>query len=101
MKKIFISLLVIVLIAAKVNAQDFIADSLKLVIATAKSDSAKASAMMDLAAHAYNNLQNIDTTIQIVKSTLEFAREKGLAKKEIETLSILAWLKMTICLIKI
>jgi len=93
MKKIIISLLFILLIVAKSNAQDFIGDSIKTVIATAKSDSAKASAMLDLATHAFNNLQNFDTALQIVKSTLEFVREKGLAKKEVETLSILAWLK--------
>ena len=61
MKKVYCSFLVIILIAIKANAQDFIGDSLKSVIANTRSDSVKASALFELANHEMV-LNNFDTT---------------------------------------
>jgi hypothetical protein len=51
MKKSYLSLLIVMLIAAKANAQDFIADSIRYE--NTKSDSVKASALIQLARHEY------------------------------------------------
>ena len=90
MKKLCLSFLVIVLIAAKATSQDFIADSIKSVIATTKSDSVKADALFNLINYEVNTLHNYDTAIKIMNSTLLFVRQKGMAKQELYALSWLS-----------
>ncbi len=91
MKKLCLGFLVIVLIATKATAQDFIADSLKSVIANTKSDSVKADALFNLINYEANTLHNIDTAIKLMNSTLAFARQKGMAKEELKALGSLRW----------
>ncbi len=86
MKKLCLSFLIIMLIAAKANAQDFIADSIRSVIDNAKSDSVKASALIELARHEYYYLNNHDTAIKLLNSTLAFAKQKGLIEQEVESI---------------
>jgi len=89
MKKLFCSILVIMLIAAKANAQDLFSDSIKSVIANTKSDSIKASALIELAKHE-TFLQKLDTAGIVLNSTLSFARQKGLTKQEVESMALLS-----------
>ena len=88
MKKLFFTFLVIILIAVKATAQDFIADSIKSVIANTKSDSVKASALIELVGHEYGDLHNHDTAIKVLNSALTFARQKGLKEQEVESIRI-------------
>jgi two-component system, NtrC family, sensor kinase len=88
MKKLCLSFLVIMLIATKATAQDFIADSIKSVIENTKSDSVKASALIELVGHEYGDLHNHDTAIKVLNSVLAFARQKGLKEQEVESIRI-------------
>src|SRR5665213_2110749 len=84
MKKLCLSFFVIMLLATKASAQDFVADSIRSVITNTKSDSVKASALIELAGHEYWALNNPDTAIIVLNNALTFARQKGLAKQEVE-----------------
>src|SRR5215831_17487574 len=91
MKKLFVSFLFIILIASKATAQDFIADSIRSVIENAKSDSLKASALIDLATYEYEDLNKHDTAIVILNSALAFAKQKGLIEQEVECMKSFGW----------
>ena len=90
MNKVLFSFVVIILIAVKANAQDFIADSLKSVIENTKSDSVKASALIALAGHEYSDLNNHDTAVIVLNSALSFAKERGLVEQEVGSMALLS-----------
>ena len=82
-------LLTIFFIGTKLNAQDFISDSLTKEITYAKSDSAKASLLIDLAKNKWDQLRG-DTAIIILNSALDFSKQKRFNRQEVESIRLLA-----------
>ena len=90
MKKIFWSLLMMLLIVMKINGQDIKSDSLKAVLIKSPSDSVKVATLLELGNHYQLDLLKNDTAFLIFQSALAIAREKGLLKQEIMCLGRLA-----------
>ncbi|MES2004729.1 MAG: ATP-binding protein [Bacteroidota bacterium] len=86
MRETFRICIILLLFTIHVNAQDFLSDSIRTVIAKTNNDSIKASSFIALARHQGSDLRNVDIAIVTLNNALAFARQKMLVNQEIETI---------------
>jgi two-component system NtrC family sensor kinase len=86
MKNFCLYLVVFIVMGVKLQAQDFVSDSLRSAYANAGSDSAKTSALILLSRHQWFDVRKPDTAIAVMNNALVHARQKSLADHEVQAM---------------